>query len=155
VVGRPPLARRRALWRCAPRNPLRGSVGNDLLVDNVVGSLNVTHTFGSGQTQTYMGAFGDALGKDSASYKNAAAVAGTETMTRNFSGNDNNDDLAVVAIKFSGSTAASTATTSVYAYAGTGYANPDAVTSIGNGLRSGSQCNGRSGLCLDRCWPHK
>jgi len=73
--------------------------GNDLLLDHVVGAANVTHTFGGSQTQTYMGASTDPLGKDSQSYKKGAAAAGTETMTRNFSGNDNNDDLAVIAVK--------------------------------------------------------
>ena len=61
--------------------------------------LVVTHTFGANQVQTYMGNGTEPFGKDSQSYKPAAATAGSETMTRNFSPNDNNDDLAVVAVK--------------------------------------------------------
>ena len=49
--------------------------------------------------QTYMGDGTEPFGKDLQSYKPAASTAGTETMTRNFSPNDNNDDLAVIAVK--------------------------------------------------------
>jgi RHS repeat-associated protein len=56
-------------------------------------------------------------------------------MTRYFSPNDNNDDLTVVAVKaspVSGTTGS--ATTTAYAYPQTGYMNPDAVGTIGNGF---------------------
>ena len=74
--------------------------GNDLLLDHVVGTGNgVTHSLGANQVQTYMGNGSEPLGKNSQSYKAAASSSGTETMTRNFSPNDNNDDLAVIAVK--------------------------------------------------------
>jgi RHS repeat-associated protein len=110
------------------------TVGYDLLLDYVVGSLPTTHTFGAGQTQTYYTGSGETLGEHSESYKAASSSPGTESMVRNFSPNDNNDDLAVVAVKAPGGTAFSTTTANVYTYAGTGYANPDAVTQIANGL---------------------
>ncbi len=74
--------------------------GSDLLIDNGIGSgTGITYTFGTNQTQTYLGTDNDAAGYGSGSYKNAASTAGTETMTRNFSPNNSNDDLVVVAIR--------------------------------------------------------
>ncbi len=58
-----------------------------------------THTFGTNQVQTSMSSGDEPISEDSQSYKLAGATEGTETMTRNFSPNDNNDDLAVVAVK--------------------------------------------------------
>jgi len=111
------------------------SVGYDLLIDHVVGSAaSIAHSFGAGQTELLTGG-SDPYGKDSQSYKAAAATPDTESMTRNFSPNDTGDDLAMVAIKaFVGAPQNSTTTTSTYTYAGTGYANPDAPTQIANGL---------------------
>jgi RHS repeat-associated protein len=108
------------------------TVGYDLFLDNFIDSIVATHTFGAGQTQTFMGG-SDPLGKNSESYKAASVSPGTELMVRNFSPNDSADDLAVIAVK-PGGTVFSTTTANVYTYAGTGYANPDAVTQIGNGL---------------------
>lgn len=109
------------------------SQGYDLLVDWDVGTGNaVTHSFGTGQTQMYMGSQSDPLGRHSMSYKNAAAVSGTESMTRNLSPNDTSD-LAVVAIKGASEQAVNTSGTE-YSYAGTGYANPHAFTQLSNGV---------------------
>jgi RHS repeat-associated protein len=110
------------------------SVGYDLLVDHVVGAIITTHTFGAGQTQTYYTGSSAVLGEDSTSYKAATSTPGTESMSRSFSPNDNNDDLVLVAIKPAGSSGgAGTTTTNTYTYAGTGYANPHAPTQIADG----------------------
>ena len=74
--------------------------GNDLLLDNDIGTGgSVTYSFGTGQTGIFGGSVSDVLGRNTASYKSAASSAGTETMTRTYSPNDNNDDLVVVAVK--------------------------------------------------------
>lgn len=109
------------------------SQGGDILLDVLIGSLSTTHTFGANQSETYMGTTGDIFGKTSLSTRAAGTSAGSESMSRSFSPNDNNDDLALYALK-AASTLGTVATTTTYTYAGTGYANPDAVTSIGNGV---------------------
>jgi hypothetical protein len=75
----------------------------------------VTYSFGTGQTGIFSGSVNDPLGRNTASYKAAASSAGTETMTRTYSPNDNNDDLAVIAVKqLSTSTSTPTATSTPY-----------------------------------------
>ena len=111
--------------------------GNDLLLDNDIGTGgSVTYSFGTGQTGIFSGSPSDVLGCNTASYKSAASSAGTETMTRTYSPNDNNDDLAVVAVKAAPPAAmpSGMSTTTVYVYGATGWANPDALTSLGNGF---------------------
>jgi hypothetical protein len=74
--------------------------GNDLLLDEAVGTNDtITQTYGTGQTQTHPGSPSDPPGQGTGSYKSAAATPGTETMTRIFSPNDNDDDLSVIAVK--------------------------------------------------------
>ena len=108
------------------------TVGNDLLLDEAVGSIPGTvQTYGAGQTQTHAGGSYDPAGQESGSYKPATSSAGSETMTRYFSPADGGLDLAVVAVK--GTVTPTLATTSVYTYAQTSFANPDAVTQIANG----------------------
>src|SRR5262249_14156459 len=46
-----------------------------------------------------LGSSSDPSGKSSGSYKHGASTAGSETMTRTMSPNDNNEDLAVIAVK--------------------------------------------------------
>ena len=104
--------------------------GNGLILDNVIGAkINITHTFGANETQAFMGG-SDPLGMNSVSYKPGQSSAGTEIMTRTFSPNDDQADIAVVAIKAGPPMAPPSgfATTSVYTYGTTGYANPDAVS---------------------------
>ena len=90
--------------------------GNDLLLDNDIGTGNtVTYSFGTGQTGIFSGSVNDVLGRNTASYKPAASSAGTETMTRTYSPNDNNDDLVVVAVKqLTASTSMQMATSTPY-----------------------------------------
>ena len=89
--------------------------GNDLLLDNFVGcASDITITDGAGQTRLFTG---NVAGFDpySQTSKAAASVAGTETMSRNFSPNDYNDDLAVIAVKqLSASTSVQVASTTPY-----------------------------------------
>ena len=85
-----------------------------------------------------MGSGSEPFGKDSQSYKPAASTAGTETMTRNFSPNDNNDDLVVVAVKqLTASTSIQTATSTPYRQAFT-YDWLGNLLSVRNGATSTS-----------------
>jgi RHS repeat-associated protein len=109
--------------------------GNDLLLSFPVGSgASPTFTgFGTGETQTITPQTPQ-FGPSTGSYKNAAATGGSESVTVNTSASQQMDE-PVVAIKASaGPAPLATATTSVYAYAQTGFANPDALTSLGNGI---------------------
>jgi len=103
----------------------------DLLLDECAGAITTTQTYGTGQTQVHPPGGTDPIGEDTGSYKLAQPTPGTETMTRNFSPNDNNDDLAVIAVK--GIAQSNTASTSVYTYGQIGNADPDAVTQIATG----------------------
>ena len=108
--------------------------GNDLLLSFPVGSsLSPTFTgFGTGET-LMISSQNPQFGPSTGSYKAAASTAGTETMTINTSASQQMDE-PVVAIKAAPPGQVNSTTTSTYTYGQTGYANPDAVTSIGNGL---------------------
>ena len=89
-------------WTSSISTSVTTTIGNTLLLDNVIGSISTTHSYGVNQTEIYNIKSPTApLGDWSGSYKAAAASPGLETMTRNFSPppGDNNDDLAVIAVK--------------------------------------------------------
>ena len=114
------------------------TVGNDLLVSYPVWqTAGNFSSYGAGESQISSGS-GIGLGsKEQPSWKAAATNAGSETMTTNLD-SSRNIDLAVIAIKPASTTPVGLASSTVYTYAGTGYADPDAVTQIANGLSTTS-----------------
>jgi RHS repeat-associated protein len=104
--------------------------GNDLLLSFPVGSsASPTFSgFGAGETLT-ISSQNPQFGPSTGSYKNAAATAGSESMTINTSASQQMDE-PVVAVKAYSGPALPAATTTTYVYAQTGFANPDAVTQI-------------------------
>jgi hypothetical protein len=112
------------------------TVGNDLLTDANTGAhIGITTTYGAGQTEMNKTTAPTApFGDWSMTYKAASGSPGTETMSRSFSPDDDADDLVFAAIKGNLSSSLGSTTNSTYTYAGTGYADPNAVTQIANGL---------------------
>ena len=107
--------------------------GNDLLLSYPVGVTSSYTGFGAGETlmiSSQIPQFGISTG----SYKAAAPTAGTETMTINVSQSQQMDEPVVAIKPAPGSSINGYSTTTAYSYGTIGYANPDAVSSIGNGF---------------------
>jgi RHS repeat-associated protein len=104
---------------------------NDLLLGQILGDNSPTSiTGGSGQTDITTAAHGG-TGEWLSTYKTAGA-AGVATLSGTYNVNTTAAQLELLAMKFSNGSG--TTTNNIYSYAGTGYANPDAVTQIANGL---------------------
>lgn len=109
------------------------NIGYDLLLSIPKWETATFSSFGSGETP-FLSAVSTAMGWTAGSYKSASTTAGTETMTINISSARDVDET-VVAIKSNGATSSIPVPVgSTYTYAGTGYANPHAVTSITSGV---------------------
>jgi hypothetical protein len=110
--------------------------GNDLLLSLTDNGTSGTYTgFGSGETEMFKNNACQINNEPCAgSWKTAPALPGVQTMTAN-SNSTTFGDYAVVAVKGVTTLAGTTTSgTNNYTYAGTGYADPDAVTQIGNGV---------------------
>ena len=107
------------------------TAANDIILGQVLGDNSPTWiTGGSGQSDITAAARGG-TGEWLSTYKTAAA-AGVATLSGTYNVNTTAAQLELLAVKFSNG--AGTTTNSTYTYAGSGYANPDAVTQIANGF---------------------
>jgi RHS repeat-associated protein len=124
--------------RIRPSTSTATSVGNDLLLSMMDDQSGGDFTsYGAGETEMWHHNSDPMFSIPFAgTWKAAAASAGTETMSEN-NNSTTFGDYQFIAIKPSGTTTVSAIPTSlsnVYTYGGTGYANPDSVTQIANGL---------------------
>jgi RHS repeat-associated protein len=93
-------------------------------------------SYGTGESQITNGTNTNWGSKEQPSWKAASSTSGLETMTTNLD-SSRNIDLMVVAVKGLPISLGST-TSNTYAYSGTGYANPHALTQLSNGLSTTS-----------------
>ena len=108
--------------------------GNDLLLSYPWWVTVNWSSFGAGESTLITAALDVDAGDYAGSYKSAASTAGTETMTVNLSASTDVDE-PVVAVKAAPSAPqGGLSTTTYYAYPQTGYMNPDALGSLGNGV---------------------
>jgi RHS repeat-associated protein len=110
------------------------AVGSDILLSmgGHIHSASIS-SYGTSEAAVWTDTFnGDMNSEFGGSWKPASTSPTSETMTTNWS-TTNGTDQEIVAIK-AATVATATTTSNTYTYAGTGYANPDAVTQIANGL---------------------
>ena len=111
--------------------------GNDFLASvSLSDAPNSLSAFGASETAVITADQDPSggIGPMNSAWKATGSSAGSETMTTTWNSAKHINE-AVVAVKaYSGPVPLPTATTTIYAYAQTGFANPDGVTSIGNGV---------------------
>jgi RHS repeat-associated protein len=108
--------------------------GTDLLL-SIGGHIHPSSVtgYGTGESAVWTDTYSATLNSEfGGAWKAASTSPATETMTTNWS-TTNGTDQEIVAIKAATSQVI-TGPSNTYTYAGTGYANPDAVTQIANGL---------------------
>src|SRR3989344_5764439 len=111
------------------------TIGYDFLASMLVRNNGSDPTWGEGENEM-VGQDGQPdpiINNYSAAWKAGAASLATENITATWTTSAQTDH-ALYAIKAAGNSVVSTTTNSTYTYAGTNYANPHAVTQIGNGV---------------------
>ena len=111
------------------------TIGYDFLASMLVRNQGSDPTWGEGENEM-VGQDGQPdpiINNYSAAWKAGAASLATENITATWTTSAQTDH-ALYAIKAAGNSVVSTTTNSTYTYAGTNYANPHAVTQIGNGV---------------------
>ncbi|MBI4133320.1 hypothetical protein HY478_01770, partial [Candidatus Uhrbacteria bacterium] len=111
------------------------TIGYDFLASMLVRNEGSDPTWGASENEM-VGQNGQPdpiINNYSAAWKAGAASLATEDITATWTTSAQTDH-ALYAIKAVGNSIVSTTTTNTYTYAGTNYANPHAVTQIGNGV---------------------
>ena len=108
--------------------------GNDLLLSYPWWVTVNWSSFGAGESTLITAALDVDAGDFAGSYKSAGTSAGTETMTVNLSASTDVDEPVVAVKAAPAAPVGGLSTTTYYAYAQTGWVNPDALTSLGNGV---------------------